>query len=128
MPVAFLAPEGRPNSETEREEIKLGALRGPMMIGGLVVGVIGLVAALGAAYAGGPSDAEAGASWFKSFSASYLVSFCFFASIAIGGLFWVIIMHLTRAGWGVCLRRLFEILAMITFPMLILFLPILAPP
>ena len=108
-------------------QIKLGALRGPMMIGGLVVGVIGLVAALGAAYAGGSSDAEAGASWFKSFSASYLVSFCFFASIAIGGLFWVIIMHLTRAGWGICVRRLCELLAMMTVPLFVLFLPILIP-
>ena len=64
---------------------------------------------------------------FQLFSHVYLVNFCFLLSIAVGALFFVTIMHLTRAGWSVMVRRLGEILAMCTFPMLILFLPILIP-
>ena len=56
----------------------------------------------------------------------YLVSFCFVLSISVGCLFFVIIMHLTRAGWSVTVRRIAELYAMCTFPLFILFLPILA--
>ena len=101
-------------------QLNLGSLRGPMLIGGGVVGLVGLGGALGLSMGQGEG-------WYKSFSASYLVSFCFFISIALGGLFWVTAMHLTRAGWGICVRRLCEILAMMTLPMLVFFLPILIP-
>ncbi len=101
-------------------QLNLGSLRGPMLIGGGVVGLVGLGGALGLSMGQGEG-------WYRSFSASYLVSFCFFISIALGGLFWVTAMHLTRAGWGICIRRLCEILAMMTLPMLVFFLPILIP-
>ena len=39
---------------------------------------------------------------------SYLVSFSFFSSIALGGLFFVMLQHLTRAHWSVALRRIPE--------------------
>jgi hypothetical protein len=66
-------------------------------------------------------------SGFSRFSHSYLTNFCFFASISIGALFFVIIQHLTRAGWSVSVRRIAEILAMCILPMLVLFLPIFIP-
>ncbi len=61
------------------------------------------------------------------FSHVYLVNFCFFVTIVLGALFFVLVQHLTRAGWSVTVRRIAEILAACIFPMLILFLPILIP-
>ena len=61
----------------------------------------------------------------KRFLFSYLVSFCFVLSISVGCLFFVLIMHLTRAGWSVTVRRIAELWAMCAFPLFILFLPIL---
>ena len=63
----------------------------------------------------------------QRFSASYLVSFCFFLSLSLGALFFVALQHLVRAGWSVTVRRLAEILAGNTLTMAILFLPILVP-
>ncbi|MBL9150255.1 MAG: quinol:cytochrome C oxidoreductase [Phycisphaerae bacterium] len=42
---------------------------------------------------------------------SYLVSFCFVLAISLGGLFFVFVQHLTRAGWSVVVRRPAELLA-----------------
>ncbi len=62
---------------------------------------------------------------FSRFLQAYLLSFCFFTSISLGALFFVIIQHLTRAGWSVSVRRLAECL-MATLPLWgLLFIPIL---
>ncbi len=50
---------------------------------------------------------------------SYLVSFMFFLSIALGGLFFVLIHFAARAGWSVVVRRFSEVV-MGTFPILLL--------
>ncbi|MFO0828054.1 MAG: hypothetical protein U0572_07875 [Phycisphaerales bacterium] len=42
---------------------------------------------------------------------SYLVAFCFVLSMSLGGLFFVFVQHLTRAGWSVAVRRPAEVLA-----------------
>ena len=42
---------------------------------------------------------------------TYLVSFAFWLSLALGGLFFVLLHHLTRAGWSVVVRRVAEVLA-----------------
>ncbi len=64
---------------------------------------------------------------FERFSFIYLVNFCFLLSISLGCLFFVIISHLTRAGWNVTVRRLAELFAMCTLPLGLLFLLILVP-
>lgn len=56
---------------------------------------------------------------------SYLTAFVFFLSIALGGLFFVIIQHLSRAGWSVVVRRLSEHLMKNVGVLAILFVPIL---
>ena len=56
---------------------------------------------------------------------NYLVSFCFVLSISVGCLFFVTIMHLTRAGWSATVRRVAELWAMCAFPLGLMFLPIL---
>lgn len=64
---------------------------------------------------------------FARFSHAYLVNFCFFATICIGSLFFVLVQHLTRAGWSVTVRRIAEILACGILPMGLLSLPIVIP-
>jgi hypothetical protein len=44
-------------------------------------------------------------------SLAYLLSLLFFLSISLGGLFFVAVQHLTRAGWSVVVRRMAELLA-----------------
>lgn len=67
---------------------------------------------------------EGSHSWFKRFLYSYHTSFCFVLTISVGALFLVLILHLTRAGWGIVVRRMAEILSSLIFPLLILFAPI----
>lgn len=58
------------------------------------------------------------------FAFSYLVAFLFFLTFALGGLFFVLLQYLTRAGWSVTIRRVAEH-AMATLPLFaVLFLPI----
>ncbi|RAP32753.1 hypothetical protein DID75_04110 [Candidatus Marinamargulisbacteria bacterium SCGC AG-410-N11] len=56
---------------------------------------------------------------------SYLNSFTFFLSLSLGALFIVLIFYLTRAGWGIVIRRVPENLMMNIGLMGILFIPIL---
>ena len=62
---------------------------------------------------------------FSRFLLAYLVSFCFCLSVSLGALFFVILQHLTQAGWSVTVRRLGEILAAALPAWSLLFLPIL---
>ncbi len=56
--------------------------------------------------------------------AAYLTAYLFAVSIALGGLFFVLLHHATRAGWSTVVRRLAEHLAA-TLPLFaLLFLPI----
>lgn len=55
----------------------------------------------------------------KQLAFSWLVSFTYFISIALGGLFFVLIQYATRAGWSISVRRLAEN-AMGTLPLFIL--------
>ena len=74
----------------------------------LIVGLVGLVlSAVGIAV-----DAH-------QFFASYLVNFTFWATLGIGGLFFVLVHHLTGAVWSVVIRRIGEA-AMATLPMVAL--------
>jgi len=79
-----------------------------LMVVGAVLSVIGLVI----------RPAEFGYSW--------LLAFMFYLSIALGGLFLVMIHHLTDAGWSVAIRRFCEHLGALLFPWLaVLFVPVL---
>ena len=80
----------------------------------LIVGAVGLVLSL----ALGGFDT-------KQFLYIYLTNFCFVLTIGLGCLFFVIVMHLTRAGWSVTVRRIAELFAICLVPMFILCLPIL---
>jgi hypothetical protein len=80
------------------------------------VGVLAAVACFALVAAGAGDPRELVRSW--------LVAFAFFLSIALGALFFVLLHHLTRAGWSTLVRRLAEHAAA-TLPLFaLLFLPI----
>jgi hypothetical protein len=61
----------------------------------------------------------------KQFFFSWLVSFLFFLSLALGGLFFVLIQYAVQGGWGIVLRRIGETI-FVTLPvMAALFIPVL---
>src|SRR5258705_1637056 len=61
----------------------------------------------------------------KQFFFSWLVSFLFFLSLALGGLFFVLIQYAAQGGWGVVLRRIGETVFATLPVMAVLFLPLL---
>ncbi len=56
---------------------------------------------------------------------AYLLAFTYFLSLSLGALFFVILHHLVRAGWGVVVRRLAEGLAANLLPLAALMIPVL---
>ena len=82
---------------------------------------------IGAACAvlGAAACALLGASNPKQFFFSWLVSFLFFLSLALGGLFFVLIQYATQGGWGIVLRRIGETIFALLPAMAVLFLPLL---
>ncbi len=88
-----------------------------------IAGIVGIAGLVGAYFVAMATNENG----FARFSHAYLTNFCFFASIILGCLFFVMVQHLTKAGWSVTVRRVAEIVACCIFPMFILFLPILIP-
>ena len=80
-----------------------------------IAGIVGLVG-IAASAAIGRGTAQ--------FYFSWLVSYLYFLSIALGGLFFVLVLFVTKAGWGVVVRRVAENV-MSTLPLFaVLFIPI----
>ena len=79
----------------------------------------------GCAVLGAAACALLGASNPKQFFFSWLVSFLFFLSLALGGLFFVLIQYATQGGWGIVLRRIGETIFALLPVMAVLFLPLL---
>ena len=78
-----------------------------------------------AAVLGAVACAILGAGNPKQFFFSWLVSFLFFLSLALGALFFVLIQYAAQGGWGIVLRRIGET-TFVTLPvMAALFLPVL---
>src|SRR5687767_7235404 len=71
------------------------------------------------------ASAILGAANPKQFFFSWLVSFLFFLSLALGALFFVLIQYAAQGGWGIVLRRIGE-MTFATIPVIAaLFLPLL---
>jgi hypothetical protein len=83
------------------------------------------VVGAGCAVLGAAACAILGASNPKQFFFSWLVSFLFFLSLALGALFFVLIQYAAQGGWGIVLRRIGET-SFATLPvMAALFVPLL---
>lgn len=67
--------------------------------------------------------------YFKShshhFFFSYLTSFYFFTTISLGALFFVLLQHVSAAGWSVTVRRIPELIMSNIAPLSICFIPLL---
>src|SRR5215203_438491 len=68
------------------------------------------IPAIGAGFAvlGALGCAILGAANPKQFFFSWLVSFLFFLTLALGALFFVLIHYASQGGWGIVLRRIGE--------------------
>lgn len=102
-------PAGLPDDVAPLGEKAAGLIRNLLV----VAGIAGLVLLVGAMV--NP----------KQFFHSYLFGYVFALDIALGALFWVLIHHVTDAGWSVGLRRIFENLTRALLPLAVLFLPVL---
>lgn len=83
---------------------------------GMVLGVVGVLAFLAGMF---------GAETKARFGAAYLVGFLYTTTIGIGALFFVIIQHLTKAGWSVGPRRIQEWVSQGLVASVLLFIPVL---
>ncbi len=63
--------------------------------------------------------------WQRFFFA-YLVNFAFVLSLALGGLYFVVLHHLTHSGWSVVVRRVAEAVSATLPALVLLFVPLLA--
>jgi hypothetical protein len=77
------------------------------------------------ALVGAAACAILGAANPKQFFFSWLVSFLFFLSLALGALFFVLIQYAAQGGWGIVLRRIGETSFAMLPLMALLFLPLL---
>jgi len=83
------------------------------------------VVGAGSALLGAAGCAILGAANPRQFFFSWLVSFLFFLSLALGALFFVLIQYAAQGGWGVVLRRIGETIFATLPVMAALFLPLL---
>lgn len=104
-----------PEDPTLRLPSTVARLAVPLMGGGAVLLLVGVL--LGALLDSVGMRFAMGA---------YLTAYMYCLTISLGALFFVIIQHLTRAGWSVTVRRLAELLMAVLPVMAILFLPIVA--
>lgn len=65
--------------------------------------------------------------WGAGYAYSWLFAFIFFITIALGGVFWTTLHHVTNSGWGVSIRRLMENLGFVFPFMAIIALPLMVP-
>ncbi|NUN14643.1 MAG: hypothetical protein HUU55_13515 [Myxococcales bacterium] len=83
----------------------------------MVAGAVAGVAGIGATFALGAAD-------HHQLYYSYLTSFMYFLTLALGGMFFVLIQYAARAGWSVVVRRIAENM-MATVPVFaVLFIPV----
>lgn len=98
-------------------DLQLGSASARLLRWGLGIGAAGLVVAL--------IGAAVQANGWQRLQYAYLLTFCYFVSLALGCLFLVALHHLTRTGWGVVIRRLAETVAMLIVPLAVAALPML---
>ena len=87
----------------------------------IVAAVLGIIACVAGYFMGRPADPHG----YNPFFHSYLVGYMFWMNFTLGGLFLLMVQHLSGGHWGVVSRRIFEAASKNIWLMAILFLPIL---
>ena len=103
----------------DEERVRIDAIAPRLIVPAVALGVLGFAVSAGLGLTGGADLRE-------HFFFSYLVAFIYFLGLSLGGLFFVMLHHVTRAGWSVVLRRMAEGIASNVVLMIVLFLPVLA--
>lgn len=113
-----MSEHGKPTVKTADDPAfqlpaSLASLSLPLCVGGIAVLVIGwMMACMGVDWTFG--------------MAAYLTAFIYCLTIALGALFFVLIQHLSRAGWSTVVRRVAELMMLMVIPLAVLFLPVIA--
>lgn len=94
-----------PHLTSENTRLPANSLWGKFPLIGIGVGVVCLILAFVLGTSEGHGDHGPSR---QQFYVSYLTSYMFWLSLALGGLFFVLIQHGTRAGWSIVVRRLAE--------------------
>jgi len=104
-------------SASSDERVVLGNGARPLYFFGAIAAIVGLLIAamLGIGHGNGA----------QPFFFAYLAAYCFFLSIVLGALFFVLMHHLTAAGWSVGIRRLAESILSLMPAMAALALPLI---
>jgi hypothetical protein len=98
------------------EPRRIDAVKGLWLTSSAVAAVVGIVGSLALA-----SSMDGGMEYLLE---TYLVSYALLLGISLGGLFFVMLQHVTRAGWSVVVRRIAETVACNVGPMAVLVIPI----
>jgi hypothetical protein len=106
------------------ERLEIGSLAGRLGVPGLLIGVGALAAAAWVSFH--TPVTEAG-NMTTHFFHAYLAAYAFFMAITLGSLAFIMIQHLTRAGWSVTVRRAAEGLSLNMFLMVIMTLVFFIP-
>ncbi len=104
-----------PGQHAEERQAGPGVLRAARLAA--LVGLVGLAAGLLCGVLEG----------WTAFFRAYVLNFSYVMSLALGALFFVILQHLTRAGWSVVVRRLGEFVIEAIPRLALLALPLLIP-
>jgi len=91
------------SSRSDSDKLDLQQHAAPLSKAALVCAAVGLIAAVVLGMLHGDSG--------RQFFFAYLTGYMYFLSIALGGLFFTIVQHLTKAAWSVNVRRIAEWLA-----------------
>lgn len=105
-------------SAAKNETSKNWNLTGPWAGAYKIFGAIGVIGLAGAGF-GYTQDP-------RRFAFSWMFAFITVLTVALGSLFFVLVQHLTSAGWSVTVRRTAEFFAYGLLVMPLLFLPVLA--
>ncbi|UCF66765.1 MAG: quinol:cytochrome C oxidoreductase [Acidobacteriota bacterium] len=100
----------------EQENQQLDGAGSKLVRFGIAAGVLGFAGGIGIAIAGGGG--------MSRFYQGYLVNYAYFLSLALGALFFVLIQHVTKAGWSVAVRRVAEGVSTTLALLALLFVPI----
>ncbi len=98
------------------DRLNAGSLMHGLVVVGGAAGLTGLAVAVAFAWLGDDG--------WRRFGFAYLTNFAFFLSIALAALCFIGIQYVTRAGWSVSLRRLWEITASALPALAVLFIPL----
>lgn len=99
-----------------QEELRLGHRAADLRRRAWILAAVGLILAV--------LHAVVTTDGCRRFLLAYLVAFAFVLSLALGALFFVLLQHLTRAGWSVLVRRPAELMAAGLPVVALLFIPI----